>query len=215
MKKEKIKNWIIGVLTVALLFSWLGPYFSDLDVTGAFAKDYGEVEGVVEGSYFQGSENAPVEIVSFSDFQCHFCAKFSLETFLQIREEYIKTGKVKFIFRHLPLGFHQMAEPAALAAMCAGKQGKFWEYHDQLFENQGRLNNQYFRTLAEELGLDVVEFNSCLNSKEDLQQIRLDLQAARESGISGTPSFLVNGEKLVGALSFSEFKEVIEGKLGE
>lgn len=211
--KEKIKTCLIIILFLALLLTWSWPYLKEINLTSAFVTDYLEKEGIEGGSYFQGKEDAPVKIIVFSDFQCPYCAKFSQDALPQIREEYIKTGKVKLVFKHLPLAFHSLAEPAALASLCAGKQGKFWDYHDQLFANQGQLNPRYFEVLAQELGLDLKDFQNCLLNKEFLPQLTLDKKAAAEARLSGTPSFLINGERQIGALPFSQFKEIIERKL--
>ncbi|MBR9683415.1 DsbA family protein [Candidatus Woesearchaeota archaeon] len=211
--RDKIKNAIIGILALALVLTWLGPYLTELDITGAFAKDYGELSGLKDGAYFQGSVDAPIEMILFTDFQCPYCTRFYENALVQIKEDYIVTGKVKFVLRHLPLGFHDMAEPAAIAVMCAGRQDMVWEYHDGLFENKEGLNLQYLQTLAEELNLDLEEFNECLIDPEILQQVNLDKQTAAEAGISGTPALLINGEKVIGAQPFSTFKEVIERQL--
>lgn len=215
--KEKAKSWLIGILIIVLVLTWSWPYLKGWGegITGAFAADYSQEQGVERGSYFLGREEAPVKIIIFSDFQCPYCAQFSLGALPQLREEYVKSGKAKLIFKNLPLSFHQMAEPAAQAALCAGKQNKFWEYHDKLFENQGKLNSGYLRELAEELGLDKEEFNACLGSGEMGRQIQADQQAAGQARIRGTPAFLINGELLTGAQPFEEFKKVIEKKLGE
>lgn len=212
--KRNIKNWIILILAAALILTWVGPYVKDINITGAFTADYSE-QGLEDGSYFQGAEDAPVKMILFTDFQCPFCARFSMETLPQIREEYVKTGKVKFVFKNLPLDFHNMAETAAWAAICAGKQGMFWEYHDKIFENQGQLSREYFESLAEELSLDLEDFEICFRDRTVLRQITLDEQAAGGARISGTPAFLIDGELMVGAQPFSAFKEVIDRKLSE
>ncbi len=212
--KDKAKNWAILILAAALILTWIGPYVKDISITGAFTADY-NVQGFEDGSYFQGAEDSPVKMIMFTEFQCPFSGRFATDTLPQLREEYIETGKVKLIMKHLPLDFHNMAESAAWASICAGKQGMFWEYHDKLFENQGQLSREYLESLAEELELDLEDFEICFRDRTVLRQITLDEQAASEARVSGTPSFLINGELMVGAQPFSEFKRVIDGKLGE
>lgn len=216
--KEKIKNLIILVLIVALVWTWYGEEIQKSfrkSFTGASIKDYSLKQGWEEGSPFLGATDAPVKMIIFSDFQCPFCKKFHEETFPQIKEEYVKTGKIKIIFKHLPLSFHPLAESAALASLCAGEQGKFWLYQDKLFENQKKLSQQYFRNLAKKLNLNYDQFINCLRKKTFLPQINSDKKAAAQAGLQGTPSFLINDEKIVGALPFSKFKEVIDRKLNQ
>ena len=149
----------------------------------------------------KGSADAPVTIIEFSDFQCPFCARFYSQTLGEIDDKYIKTGKVKLVFRDFPLSFHQNAQKAAEAAECAEEQGKFWEMHDKLF--------------AKDLGLDSAKFDECLVSDKYASEVQKDFKDGQGAGISGTPSFFINGVKLVGAQPFSAFQQVIEQELNK
>lgn len=167
-----------------------------------------------------GNENAKVTIVEFSDFQCPFCRKFYTETLPQVKESYIDTGKVKLAYRHFPLSFHPMSMPSALASECASEQGKFWEYHDKLFEEQEKLGQgtvQYtiddIKQWAADIGLNTAQFNECLDSEKYKDKIEKDLQEAIAAGVNSTPTFSVNGGIINGALPFSSFKAVLDNLL--
>lgn len=166
----------------------------------------------------KGDPNAPVSIVEFSDFQCPFCGRFYTQTLGQIDTEYIKTGKVKFQFRDYPLSFHPMAEPGSLAAECANEQGKFWEYHDKIFENQAALSTENLKQWATDVGLDVQKFNDCFDSGKYKQEVQSDFSAGSAAGTSGTPTFYICGNdgsctQVVGAQQYAAFKSAIDPKI--
>lgn len=162
-----------------------------------------------------GDVSAPVTIIEFSDYECPMCGRFWETTFHELKQEYIDTGKVRFIFRDFALSYHKYAQKAAEASECAADQGKFWEYHDKLFANQKSFSDQIFVQFASELGMDVGEFTICLNSRKYEQEVLDDFDAGVAAGIQGTPSFYVNGIPLVGAQPFEAFKEVIDAELGQ
>jgi protein-disulfide isomerase len=163
----------------------------------------------------KGDQNAPVTIVEFSDFQCPFCGRFWSQTLPQIKEDYIDTGKVKFVYRDFPLSFHQYAQKASEAAECADEQGKFWEYHDKLFENQQFLDTESLKQYAADLGLDTEKFNSCIDTGKYSSEVRKDFQDGQTNGVSGTPTFFINGQKLVGAQPYSAFQQIIDSLISE
>jgi protein-disulfide isomerase len=155
----------------------------------------------------KGAANAPITIVEFSDFQCPFCKK-GYETMEKLLKEY--PTDVKVVFKNLPLPFHNEAKPAAQAALAAGKQGKFWEMHSKLFENQDQLNADNYAKFAGELGLNVEQFKKDTESKEIADQIEADMKIANANGVQGTPGFFVGGVQVKGARPVSDFKELIE-----
>lgn len=176
---------------------------------------------------FKGDPDAPVIIVEFSDFQCPFCSRFFQQTLSQLEENYINTGKVKFVYRDLPLdSLHPNARPTHIAAECADEQGKFWEYHDILFENQGQWNRlasedleNSLKQYAQDLSLDVPSFETCLSSDEIADEVNKDVLDARSYGATGTPTFFIGTEKdgfikLVGAQPYSSFQREIDSQLG-
>ncbi len=171
------------------------------------------VEVDIEDQPTKGNANAPITIVEFSDFECPFCGQFYEETLTQLDNEYIKTGKARLVFRDFPLSFHPQAQPAALAAACADEQGKFWEYHNLLFERQDALSAENYLTWAEELSLDADKFQACFETKKYLDEVQRDLADGQEYGVSGTPAFFINGKLLSGAQPFSAFKQEIDAQL--
>jgi protein-disulfide isomerase/copper chaperone CopZ len=158
-----------------------------------------------------GDFNAPITLVEFSDFECPFCARH-YSTLKRILEEY--KGKVRLVYKHFPLRFHPNAQKAAEASECAGEQGKFWEYHDKLFENfQNGYSLEKFKLWAKELGLDTTKFNDCLDSGKYAQKVKDDYQEGLQKGVSGTPSVFVNGELIVGAVPYEVLKQKIDSLL--
>lgn len=161
----------------------------------------------IKDAPMKGNADALVTIVTFSEFQCPFCARV-----LPTLEEVEKThgSDVRIFFKDLPLPFHKEAAPAARAAHAAGKQGKFWEYHDLLFENQRDLNNAPYEALAEELGLDIDQFNQDRESDEIKTLVDESEKLAGSLGVRGTPNFFVNGANIRGAQPAAAFNALIE-----
>jgi len=145
----------------------------------------------IQGEPFRGDSGARVAIVEYADFECPYCGKHMRETYPQILDNYIQTGKVKYFFRDLPLPMHSHAMPAARAARCAGEQDKYWQMHDSLFANQGSLINKALLDRAQSLGLDTAKFEECLSSQRYLAEIRNSMVEAQKMGISGTPTFFL------------------------
>jgi len=158
----------------------------------------------------KGPANAPITIVAFSDFECPFCGRV-IPTLKQVEEEY--KGKVRIAFKHQPLPFHQNAKPAAMAAMAAHEQGKFWEMHDKLFSNQRALDRASLEKYAEELKLDMGKFKAALDGNKFNAQIEADSSEGMRVGANGTPTFFINGRTVVGAVPFDNFKRVIDEEL--
>ena len=147
----------------------------------------------VAGSPFKGTADAPVTIALFTDFQCPYCARI-VPLLNQVLEK--NQGKVKLVFKNFPLNTHQFARKAAAAALAAGKQGKFWELHDRLFQNYNRLNDQVVQEQAQQLGLDMQKFEKDVNDPQIAQAINQDLQEGAKAGVRGTPTIYVNGALL-------------------
>jgi protein-disulfide isomerase len=169
-----------------------------------------------------GDPNAPVVIEEFSDFQCPFCKRFHDETFFQIVDDYVRSGKVRFVYRHFPIVDRndpaQESHAAATAAICAGRQNRFWDYQDVLFANQngeniGDYTDRRLEAMAENLGLDMQAFNDCSGSQDARAAVAADALLASQSGLSSTPSFLINGKPLLGAQPIEAFQQAIEAEL--
>jgi len=176
--------------------------------------DVGDTSTVsIEGDAVLGDVNAPVTIVEFSDFQCAFC-KRAHPVLKEIEEAYVASGKVKIVYKDFPLeSIHPEAKPAALAAECANEQGRFWEYHDILFDRQAELSKESYFTWAEELGLDLNQFTQCIESEKYSAEVDADFAEGSSLGVTGTPAFFVNGKMINGAQPFEVFEEEIEAIL--
>ncbi|MBF0623944.1 MAG: DsbA family protein [Magnetococcales bacterium] len=159
----------------------------------------------------RGPATAPVTIVEFSDFQCSYCQRVQ-KTLKTVLERF--PDKVKLVYRHLPLPIHPQATKAAEAAQCAADQGGFWAYHDALFEHGGEMEPAYLKELAGKLKLDNKKFDHCLDSNQHAKRLAEDQAEANRLGVSGTPSFFINGIRKVGALPVAEFIQVIQAELG-
>jgi len=170
--------------------------------------DVGEL--VDDDDAVRGPEDAKITIVEFSDFECPFCGR-AIPVVEQVMEEY--EGDVKLIFKDFPLSFHQNAQKAAEAAECAGEQDQYYEYHDVLFDNQTALSISDLKQYAADLGLDTEAFNSCLDNGDMAAEVQADFAAGQAVGVSGTPTFFINGQKIVGAQPFSAFKQIIDAEL--
>jgi protein-disulfide isomerase len=162
------------------------------------------------GHPVEGPKDAPVTIVEFSDFQCPFCraAESSLK---QVRDQY--GDKVKLVYMDFPLGFHPHAMDAARAGRCAEDQGKFWQYHDALFANQGKLGAADLKAAAAKLGLDGKRFDACFDGGKHDAGIRADMAQGQSLGVTGTPTFFINGREIVGAQPPAQFGQVITEEL--
>lgn len=166
-----------------------------------------------------GDPNAPVKIEEYSDFQCVYCAKFSVETEPRIVEEYVSSGKVYFTYKNYAF-LGQPSVDAAEASLCAVDQGKFWEYHDILFANQQEGDARAFsaarlEAFAEALGMDVPAFSECLDDNRHLDQVRQEYADGAAQGVSSTPTFFINGKEVKGAQPFEVFQAEIEAALAE
>ena len=172
------------------------------------------VKDLPDDDPFLGSPEAPVTLVEFGDFQCPFCARFFQTTEQEIVEKYIKTGKARLVYRDFPLtAIHSEAQKSAEAAECADEQGKFWPYHDMLYQRQGELSLQNYKKWAVDLGLNSGQFNQCLDSNKYAAEIAKDLADGQAAGVGGTPTTFVNGRIVQGAVPFVQFQSIIEEEL--
>jgi protein-disulfide isomerase len=172
-----------------------------------------------------GDPNAPVKMVEYSDFQCPYCKRFADETEQVILDNYVASGKVYFTYRtmgnlisdNIRKGKTE-SQDSGMAAYCAADQGKFWEYKDSLYanwmgEDVGSFTQKRLIAMAESLGLDVEQFSQCLKSDKYLDQVMQDFQDGSAAGVTGTPSFVINGKLVVGAQPFATFQQEIEAAL--
>jgi protein-disulfide isomerase len=168
--------------------------------------------------HVQGDADAPVTLIEFSDFQCGYCGRWAAETLPPIQEQYIDTGKVRFVYKHLAvLGPDSVR--AAEASECAAEQDMFWDFHNQVFvdqaQNRTQLSVENLVTLAEGVGLDADAFNECLESGRYNSQVNQESMVIRNLGVNGTPGFVVNGVYIPGAQPFDVFKQIIDEELAK
>ena len=164
-----------------------------------------------EDAYTIGPENAPITIVEFGDFQCPYCRRWHEQVYESLLDSY--PGQIRIIYRHLPLtSIHPDAFSAAEAAMCAGEQDAFWQYHEKLFSSE-TLGAEVYTQYAQELNLDMTAFEACMTDHRYQEAIQKDSDFAINLGISSTPTFFINGLALVGAQPLDVFKQVIDKEL--
>ncbi len=166
-----------------------------------------------------GKPDAPVTLIEFSDYDCPFCARFFRQTLPSLKAEFIDTGKLRYVFRDFPLdSLHPQARKAAEAAHCAGDQGKYWEMHDLLFDNQRALGIEQLKTYARRLNLDATVFDRCLDQGTYAAEIQRDYTEGVAAGIRGTPGFflgkttgdgVIQGTLISGAQPISAFRQAI------
>ncbi|HPU95006.1 MAG TPA: thioredoxin domain-containing protein [Candidatus Gracilibacteria bacterium] len=174
----------------------------------------------LSNSAYLGEEEAPITMIEFTDYECPFCQRYYFGAFEDIMEKYIKTGKVKYVTKSLPLDFHENARPAAYASYCAGEQNALWDMHGKLFTYQNEWAYEddptdEFTKYAGELKLNQNAFTECLKTapKNYDKTINEDMALASKNKIKGTPSFLINGQLIVGAQPFQSFENIIESLL--
>jgi protein-disulfide isomerase len=167
-----------------------------------------------------GNASAPVTLIEYGDYQCPFCAQFFGQTETQIIQNYVNTGKVKMVFRDFAfLGPESTA--AANAAQCAEDQNKLWLYHDALYtaklgdeskggdEDDGFYNTAEFLKLAQQVGLNIPTFTSCINNSTDANIVAQEKANGATAGVNSTPSFFINGQMLTGAQPYSVFQQAL------
>jgi len=213
---------IIGVIVVAII-AGIAVFSSPSSETVNL--DMGRTHGTIStamGSPILGNPSAPITIVEFGDYQCHQCYNWFHNTKPAITKEYIETGKANLVF--VDLAFLGRDSPtAAQASYCAEDQEMYWEYHDMLYNYQGSkiddgwANNERLKAFAENLGLDMELFESCLDSGKYSKRVQFNIQQAKEHGVRGTPGFFIVGpdgqQQLSGAQPFSVFKQVMDSMI--
>ncbi|MFA6304307.1 MAG: DsbA family protein [Patescibacteria group bacterium] len=175
----------------------------------------GKVEIKLSGTeYIRGNKNAKVKIVEFSDYQCPFCSRFH-PTMQQVMADY--GDKVAWIYKHFPLdSLHPNARPAAEASECVGEQkgnDGFWQFTDGLYGEQDKIGPDFFKELAQKIGVNMSEFNNCVSSRKYQQKVEADYQEGLSYGVDGTPGSFVNGVPVKGALPYASVKQIIDSEL--
>ena len=178
----------------------------------------GELAAVNETDWIKGATSSAVVLIEYSDFQCPACQAY-FPALKQLAEEF--GDQITFVYRHFPLRqIHFNAEAAARAAEAAGRQGKFWEMHDKLFENQTAWANDsdafsLFSAYAESLGLDPAKFEADFNSQEVADKVENDYRSGIQAGVNSTPTFFINGSRISNPRSIDQFRSILERELAQ
>lgn len=188
-------------------------------VTRALAAQAGDsISKAADLSRTDGSQSSKVWVVEISDLQCPFCKNWHETVYPKLRDEFIKTGKIRFAYINFPLSQHKNAFAAATAAMCAGAQNKFWPLHDALFNTQDKWENladpsSYFESLAAKAGVDIPQWKSCLPSTSIHALIDADRDRALHAGVESTPSFIIAGKLIDGAMPWNDMRKAVNDAL--
>jgi protein-disulfide isomerase len=218
-KKGILFGIIVSIIAVGVILIYST---SSVETANTDVRLHGTIS-TTTGSPIIGSPSAPITIVEFGDYQCHQCYNWFHNTKPSIFQNYVDTGKVNLVF--VDLAFLGRDSPkAAQASYCAEDQGKYWEYHNQLYISQeskidnGWANSERLKSFAFSLGLDPELFDSCLDSGKYAKRVQSNIAEAKKFGVSGTPTFFIIGpngqqEKLVGAQPYSVFTQVLDSMI--
>ncbi len=206
------------IVGLAVIYS-VGGFGGNKSAEPAGTAALGKLSEVSSADFTLGEANAPVTIVEYADFQCPFCSKYFKDAGSVFLEKYVKTGKARFVYRDFAF-LGQESLWAANAARCAGEQGKYWEYHDYLYnnqggENQGAFSNKNLKSFASVLNLNHQSFDSCLDSDKYISAIQKQTKDAGTFGVQGTPATFINGALYAGALPSATFTQIIDAELSK
>jgi protein-disulfide isomerase len=205
--RDKILESVHQVRAKKARDAYVSSLRSQLGVVIELAPPSAHVE--LAGAPRLGPQNAPVQLVEFADYECPYCQRVYPEL-SKLRKEL--GDKVALVYKDFPLPMHPLAEKAAEATRCADAQGKFWEFHDALFETR-KLQIPDLKQEARTLKLDATRFDHCLDSGEQAEAVKKDVTEGQHLGLSGTPSFFANGHFLSGAVSYAKLRETVEREL--
>ncbi len=220
-KKESAFNPIFVLIVIGLVFAGLFYFFpwgsgEKTNNGGVTSSLYEENDNWKNSENVWGSQDAPITLVEYGDYQCPACGNMR-DIVEGILNQY--NGKIRLIYRHYPLSFHKFAFKASIAAECAGEQGKFWEMHDKLYQNQKQLENGDLKKYAGEIGADTERFEKCFDNDGYAEKINKQKEQGDKDNIQGTPAFFINGKELKNAEDerylprMEDFKREIDLKL--
>jgi protein-disulfide isomerase len=212
--------WLTLGLAVVLGIALIG-YLANRPKVTATTIDPNLPSMKAEG-YVLGSPTAPVEVIEFADFECPGCGQFATLTEPDVRTKLVNTGKVRMRYIDFPLPMHRNTWDASLAAACANDQGKFWEMHDLIFQNQDRWNGEatsrprpVLADMAKSLGLDMSKYDDCMKSEKYRAKVQSHLQEAERRGVQQTPTFVIGGRMVPGAIPYDAFKKLVDEELAK
>lgn len=223
-KQESNRGFILALVGVAVLGAAAIGYVASRSGGSARVTEIDPNLPSVEAvGYVIGSPNAPIEVLEFADFECPGCGQFALLTAPDVKQRLVQTGQIRLRFMDFPLPQHLNSITASLAAACANAQGKFWEMHDGIFANQHRWATQatddplpIMKEIAQGIqGLDANALEQCVQAQTYLPQVKAHLDEGQKRGVSQTPSFIIGGKLIPGAISYDRFKAYVDTALAQ
>jgi protein-disulfide isomerase len=210
------RPWPIRLIVLGLIILGsgiaLGYTLRDLISLGGGSASNAQLDASSKDDPSWGPADARVTMVEFGDFQCSYCQQWYKDVYGKIQANYGNT--IRFVFRDFPLPMHPDAQPAAVAANCAGEQGRYWDYFRLLYGGSN-LGKAIYQTYAQEVGINLSKFNSCLKSGRFTKEITLDMQDGQRIGVSGVPAFFINGRLISGLQPYEVFQQAIEEELNK
>ncbi|KAA9331424.1 DsbA family protein [Hymenobacter busanensis] len=229
MTQHSGKNWLLislgiaqAVLLLVLLYSiyQVNAGLADLNRTLTLFMQSGSAGpgnkikvSLGDELPYMGVKDAKVVMTILSDFECDYCREFAQRILPKLKSEYVDKGKLKIIFKDLPLPMHKNALMAAEAASCAHEQGRFWNMHDYLFANQGKFGLEFFTQWAASAQLDTQKYGQCMAEHRYIKPIENSIIEATSAGIQGTPAIIVNGQLTMGTKPYAYFAQLIDSQL--
>jgi protein-disulfide isomerase len=210
------QSWPIRQIVLGLILFGsgiaLGYTARDLVAVGRGSASNAELDASSKDDPSWGPADAKVTMVEFGDFQCPYFQQWYTSVYEKIHTNY--GSKIRFIYRDFPLPIHPEAKPAAVAANCAGEQGRYWDYFQLLYANAD-LGNAIYQNYAQQIGLNLTAFNSCLKSGRFNKEIALDIQDGQRIGVTGTPAFFIDGRLISGLQPYETFQQTIDEELNK
>ncbi|MGH7638323.1 MAG: DsbA family protein [Gemmatimonadaceae bacterium] len=222
-RKTDSKRWFYILIAVLLVvgIATIGYQATRPTAATIFEMD-STITLVANQGHVIGSETAPVEVVEFADFECPACGQFATITEPDVRARLVNTGMIRFRFMDFPLEGHRNTRAAHMAAWCASDQGKFWEMHDMIFATQDRWSTYatsrplpVFESLAQQIGLDVQQYQSCMETRKFLGQIQSNVDEGLRRGVNSTPTFFIGNRKVATTVSYDEFRQHVNDALAQ
>jgi protein-disulfide isomerase len=214
--KASLGSWPIRQIVLGLILIGsgiaLGYTVRDLVSSGGGSGSNAELDASSKDDPSWGPADAKVTMVEFGDFQCPYCQQWYTSVYEKIHTTY--GDKIRFLYRDFPLPIHPEAKPAAIAANCAGEQGRYWDYFQLLYAHTD-LGSAVYQNYAQQIGLNLSSFNSCLKSGRFNKEIALDIQDGQRMGVSGTPAFFINGRLISGLQPYEAFQQAIDEELSK
>ena len=215
MAGRNMKNFYIGIAVLAIGGAgaiWMVR--ADSQGAGPQLVDPLPVTGESFAGYILGSDSAPVQITEFADFQCPACAQFAVLAGPDVKQRLVASGQVRWVFKDFPLDMHRNAVPAHLAAACADEQGQFWTMHDQIFFRLGewaesRRPERTFRGYARDMGIDMDQYDECMDSRRHAGRIARSRQDGAQLGVASTPTFIIGNLRVSGSITYDSLTVLV------